>query len=161
MKTFQMRKLTLALALVAVLGMAGMANAQMGGHGIAGGAHMGMTGVGMAGLPPEQQAAVQKIYSDNYAATAQFRQQLLVKQSELNAQIYGGAADEKKIQTLTKEIGDINSKLYEAQVNLRKQLAREGVPASGMGMNCGMMGGGMGGMGGMMGGGMGHGGMGY
>ena len=154
MNTIRMRTLPLALALVAVLGFSGLANAQMTGHGMMGGQGMGMMGGNMMGLTPEKQAAAQKIYSEHYAATAQLKQQLFAKQSELNAQLYGGATDDKKVQALTKEIGDLNAKLLEAQVNLKRQLAKEGIPAMG-GMGMGM---GMGGMGcGMMNGGMGMG----
>lgn len=153
MKTFT-KTLTLSLALVAVLGLAGMANAQ--GHGMGmmsgsdhgnmvGGNGMGMMG-GMQGLTPEKQAVVQKVYAEYNAFAAPLSQQLFAKQSELNALLYGGAADSGKIPALTKEIGDLNAKLYNAQVNLRKQLVKEGVPASGMGMG-GMHMGAMGGNG--------------
>jgi len=139
--------LTLMLALVAVLGFAGFASAQ--GH--MGGQGTGMMGGNMMGLTPEKQAVAQKLQAEHYAATAQLKQQLFAKQSELNAQLYGGATDDKKVQTLTKEIGDLNAKLFEAQVTLKRQLTKEGIPAmGGMGMGmggCGMMGGGMGGMG--------------
>lgn len=139
--------LTLMLALVALLGLAGMASAQ--GHMMGG---QGMMGGNMYGLTPEKQAAAQKIYAEHNAATVQLRQQLFAKQSELNAQLYGGATDDKKVQSLTKEISDLNAKLFEAQVNLKRQLTKEGIPAMGGmgmgGMGCGMMGGmGMGGMG--------------
>ncbi len=146
MKTFT-KTLTLSLALVAVLGLAGVANAQghgmgmMGGsdHGnMVGGNGMGMMG-GMQGLTPEKQAIVQKAYAEYNAFAAPLSQQLFAKQSELNALLYGGAADSGKIAALTKEIGDLNAKLYSAQVNLRKQLVKEGVPASGMGMGMGGM----------------------
>lgn len=146
--------LTLSLALAAILGLAGMANAQnhmMGGAGMAGGHAMGA----VYNLPPEKQAAVQKLYSEHNLATEPLRQQLFAKQSELNVLYYSGSTDTAKVQTLSREIGELNGKLYSAQVNLRKQLAKEGVPASGMGhgmgMNHGMGGMGMGGMG------MGHG----
>jgi len=147
--------LTLMLALVAVLGFAGLASAQ--GHTPNAQEHgvgMGATGAHMMGLTPEKQAAAQKIYADHNAATVQLKQQLFAKQSELNAQLYGGATDDKKVQALTKEISDLNAKLFESQVNLKRQLAKEGIPAMG-GMGMGM---GMGGMGcGMMNGGMGMG----
>jgi len=140
--------LTLMLALVAVLGFAGFASAQ--GH--MGGQGMGATGGHMMGLTPEKQAVAQKLQAEHAAATAQLKQQLFAKQSELNAQLYGGATDDKKVQALTKDISDLNAKLFEAQVNLKRQLTKEGIPAMGgmgmgMGGGCGMMGGGMGGMG--------------
>jgi len=165
MKT-RMSILTLSLALVAVLGLAGMASAQsmmgqgMMGQGMGG---MGMMGQGMGmggmyGMSPEKQAVIQKLYVEYNTATAPVRQQFFAKQSELSALYYSGTTDTKKFQTLTREIGDLNAKLYEAQMNLRNQLAKEGVPASGMGHGMGM--GGMGMMGGSGMGGMGMGGMG-
>jgi len=145
--------LTLALALVAVLGCSGLANAQMmGGQGMGmmGGQGMGMMGGNMMmNLSPEKQAAAQKIYADFNAKTATMRQQLTAKQYELNAQLYSATPDDKKVQALTKEIADLNAKIFEAQVALQNQLTKEGIPAmSGMGMMggmpCPMMGGGMG-----------------
>lgn len=141
MKT-RMNILTLSLALVAVLGIAGMANAQ--------GYMMGGPGM-MNGMAPEKQAAVQKAYDDYAVATDQLNQQLFAKQAELNALYNSGSADTGRVQTLTREIGDLNGKLYAAQANLRKQLAKTGAtsPNSGYGMGYGrgMRGMHMGGMG--------------
>jgi zinc resistance-associated protein len=146
--------LPLALAVVALLGFSGLASAQMMGPGMMGGQGMGMMGGNMMmNLPPEKQAAAQKIYADFNTKTATMRQQLAAKQYELNAQLYSATPDDKKVQALTKDISDLNAKLFEAQVALQNQLTKEGIPAmSGMGMmggmNCPMMGGSMG-MGGM------------
>lgn len=147
--TLRMKTLTLSLALAAVLGLAGLASAQgpagpgmgmNGGYGMMGGHGMGM----LPNLSPEKQAVVQKLYADYHTTTAPVRQQLLAKQSELSALYYGGTADTKKFQALSREIGDLNASLYQAQANLRNQLAKEGVPAFGMhlgGGHMGMMGG--------------------
>lgn len=124
-----------------------------GGHGSMGGGMMngGMMhggGMVMANIPPEKQAVAQKLYAEFTSSTAGVRQQLYAKQSELNALYHGGAPDTKKYQALTREIGDLNAKIYEAQANLRAQLAKEGIPASAMGghhmggAGMGMMGGG-------------------
>jgi len=144
--------LTLALALVALLGFSGLANAQMMGPGMMGGQGM-MGGNMMMNLSPEKQAAAQKIYADFNTKTATMRQQLTAKQYELNAQLYNATPDDRKVQALTKDIADLNAKVFEAQVALQNQLTKEGIPAmSGMGMmggmSCPMMGGSMG-MGGM------------
>lgn len=125
--------------------------------------HMGM-GMGNAQLSVEQQAALQKIYQEQGQAISSLSQQLMDKQYELNAQIASPNTDEKRTQTLAKEITDLNGKILEARISLQKQLTKEGLPASagfvcpmtgGMPMGCPMMHGGMG----MMGGGMQHGGM--
>ena len=129
MKTFPLRKVTLMLALVAVLGLSGVASAHGGNDG-RGNGRMGGHDI-TAGLTPEKQAAVQKLQADHLAATAPLRQQLIAKKSELNAQLYSNTPDDKKIQALTKEVCDLSNKLFEAKVNLRKQLVKEGVLASG------------------------------
>lgn len=115
--------LTMMLALVALLGLSGLANAQMMGPGMMGG--------NMYGLTPEKQAAAQKIYTDFYAKTATMRQQLNAKQYELNVQVNNPGSDEKKVQALSKEVADISAKLYEAQAAFQNQLAKEGIPAMG------------------------------
>ncbi|MDR3640701.1 MAG: periplasmic heavy metal sensor [Humidesulfovibrio sp.] len=158
MKT-SLRLTCLALALASVVCVSGPANAQMGnGYGMMGG---GGWGAGGYALSPEKQAAAQKIHSQHENATAQLRQQLFVKHAELDALLYGGSADERKIQSLTKEITDLSAKLFTDHVKLRQELIKAGVPVGGMGHGMGY--GGMGYGGGMMngyGGGMGyHGGM--
>lgn len=142
MKTSRMHILTLMLALVALLGLSGLANAQIMGPGMMGGPGMGMMGGNMYGLTPEKQAAAQKLYADFYAKTATLRQQLNAKQYELNTLLYSPTQDEKKVQGLSKEIADLSAKLYEAQTAFQNQLAKEGLPVMGPGMmGPGMMGG--------------------
>ncbi len=143
MKNARKRLMPLATAMAALftlfaLSATGFAQGHMGGG------HM------YYGLSAEQQAAAQKIHAEHYAATAPLQQQLYARQAELDAQIYAQGGDDKKVQSLTREVGDIRAKLYAAQVDLRRALAKAGIPATGMGgMGCGMMGGGMtsGGMG--------------
>lgn len=96
----------LALALMAFLGLSGLANAQMMGPG------PGMMWGNMYGLTPQKQAAAQKYYTDFYAKTATLRQQLTAKQYELNVLITNPNPDDKKVQALSKEIADLNAKFY-------------------------------------------------
>ncbi|WP_027191425.1 periplasmic heavy metal sensor [Fundidesulfovibrio putealis] len=143
MKTSRMHALTLTLALVALLGLSGLANAQMMGPGMMGGPQM--MGGPMYGLTPEKQAAAQKLYADFNAKTATLGQQSNAKQYELNVLLNTPNPDDKKIKSLSKEIADLNSKFYEAQAAFQNQLAREGIPAmGGMGMMAGGMHHGMG-----------------
>jgi len=147
MKTYRNAiALTLTLAFVTIF--TGLASAQ--GHGMMGG--------GMMGMSPAQQATMQKMHANFSAATADLNKQLLAKESELNAQLYSGKTDDKKVEALTTEINALRANLYTEQVKLNKQMAKEGIMPMG---NCPMMNGGMqqGGMG-MMGGGMQQGGMG-
>lgn len=147
MKTYRNAiALTLTLAFVTIF--SGLASAQ--GHGMMGG--------GMRGMSPEQQATMQKMHANFSAATADLNKQILAKESELNAQLYSGKTDDKKVEALTTEINALRANLYAEQVKLHKQMAKDGIMPMG---SCPMMDGGMqhGGMG-MMGGGMQHGGMG-
>lgn len=147
--------LCMAFAAVLLLGLSGLASAQVMPDG------MGNSGwiTGDPGLSPEKLAAVRNIYNEYYQATAPLRQQLYARHSELSAQLYGGNTDDKRVQVLTRDISDLNAKLFENQVNLRRRLVREGVPIGTYGHG-GMMNGGYGGGGGGWGG-MGYGGMGY
>lgn len=146
MKTTRMGGITLMLALVAILGFAGFSNAQ--GHG-ANGSSIGMRSGNMVGLTLEKQAVVGKIYADFNADTAAARQQRISKLHELNAQLFSTTPDDKKVQALTKEVSELNVKLFEAEVALQSQLTKQGLPAMGGigmmgGMSCPMMGNGMG-----------------
>jgi len=143
MRRWTMFGIGLTLSALLLLGLAGTIGAQMG-PGMMG----GYGGYGFQTLTPEKQAAAQKIYAAYYAQTNTMRQQLIAKQYELNALLYGGKADDKKVQELTKEISDLRAKLYEAQVDLQKQLAKADIPFMGggmygYGMGPGMMGPGM------------------
>jgi zinc resistance-associated protein len=99
---------------------------------------------GYQSLTPEKQAKAQRVFAEFYAKTIELRQQVMAKQYELHAMIYSGKEDEKKVQQLTKEISELRSKLFENQVALQRQLAKEDIPWMG----------GMGGYGGPMGPGM-------
>ncbi|WP_051307160.1 periplasmic heavy metal sensor [Desulfomicrobium escambiense] len=132
------------LTLAFITAFAGFASAQ--GHGMMG---------GMGAMTPEHQATMQKLHADFNTATADLHKQLFAKESELNAALYADKPDEKKIDALTKEIGELNAKIYTERVKMHRAMAKEGiVPGAG---GCQMMGGKMGG--GMMGGGMMGGGM--
>lgn len=142
---------SLTVSMVVLFGLAASAGAQMMGPGMMGG--YGYGGYGYQSLPAEKQAAAQKLCASHFAKTSVLRQQLIAKQAELNALIYGGKADDPKIQSLTKEISGLRAKLYEDRVALQQELAKEGIPAMGGGMyGRGWMGPGMMGPGyGMMG----------
>jgi hypothetical protein len=113
----------MTLALAMLLGLSGMASAQVMPDG------MGNSGwiTGDPSLSPEKQTAVRNIYNEYYQSTAVLRQQYYAKHSELNAQLYGGNTDDRRVQVLIKEISDVNSRIFENQVNLRRRLIREGV----------------------------------
>lgn len=147
MHTYKMAGLVFALGALLWLGQAGTAGAQFMGPGMMGG--YGGYGYGYHSLSPEKQAKAQQLYADYYSKTITLRQQILAKQSELNALIYSGKEDEKKLQGLTKDIADLRSKIFEQQIALQRKLAKEDLPYMGnMGgygpMGPGMMGSGFG-----------------
>ena len=169
MKTSKLASTTAALALVALLGTAGIASSapaevpappvagqmgpQMGPHM---GPHMNMT--------PEQLNALQDIHKEFGPKMQPLFQQKYGKQAEINALLYQGVkADDPRIVALQKDVKDVDGKLYQLDAAMRKQMQDKGVPyMGGHGMGRGMMGGmgdcrGMGGMG-MMGPRGGHGG---
>ncbi|MEA9390113.1 periplasmic heavy metal sensor [Acerihabitans sp. TG2] len=110
--------------------------------------------MGTNAVTPEQQRA----FNEHYKAVALLQQQILAKQAEMNVLYYGNNPDQAKINTLTKELGDLNAKLYSEQGAFRAQLVKSGVPCEGGGY--GMMNRG-GGYGMMEGNGGGYGMMGY
>ena len=145
MKTY--RNIIATALTLAFITASGFAFAQ--GHGMMG---------GMGNMTPEHQATMQKLHAEFNAATADLNKQLFAKESELNAALYAAKPDEKKIETLTTEIGELNAKIYSERVKMHKSMAKEGiVPGKGHGImggkgGCQMMGGMQ--HGGMMGGGM-------
>ena len=169
MKTSKLTSTTAALALVALLGTAGIASSapaevpappvagqmgpQMGPHM---GPHMNMT--------TEQLNALQDIHKEFGPKMQPLFQQKYGKQAEINALLYQGVkADDPRIVALQKDVKDVDGKLYQLDNAMRKQMQDKGVPyMGGHGMGRGMMGGmgdcrGMGGRG-MMGPRGGHGG---
>jgi zinc resistance-associated protein len=85
----------------------------------------------------DEREAVQKLNEEFHAKTNADRRQLFSKQSELDAQIYSASPDDKKIRTLTEEIAALRAKLFEASVELRRQLVKEGAPADRQGWGYG------------------------
>jgi len=128
MNAFSFRTLSLSLALTALLGLTASA--------MAAGPH----GAGMMNLSPEKQELVKKLHEDFRNSTKATRQELISKKHELDAQLYSANPDEKKIQTLTKEISDLRAKLYAARITLKGKLIKEGITLEhgGRGMKRGM-----------------------
>ncbi|MDD4701320.1 MAG: hypothetical protein PHI96_03785 [Desulfovibrio sp.] len=162
MKNSKLASTSAALALVALLGTAGVASAQnetpMGPRGGQMGQHMGPH----MNMTTEQMNAMQDIHKEFGPKMQPLYQQKYGKQAEINALLYQGVkADDPKILALQKDVKDVDNKLYQLDSAMRKQMQDKGVPFMGAhGMGRGMMGGmdcpGMGGRG-MMGG-KGHGG---
>jgi len=117
------KKILSLTAVAAMVLTASLALAGPGGQGKGPGAGFG--GPCAAQLSPEKQAAFQKLHTDFYTKTVQMRADLQVKRAELNAVAVSPNPDQGKIDTLSKEIGDLNGKLLAERTRFRIQVAKE------------------------------------
>ncbi|MGF7167867.1 hypothetical protein FHW04_004266 [Pantoea sp. AN62] len=100
----------LTLVAVSILGIYGSANAQ------------GPIN-GYQGMTPDQQISVNKIYSEYEKTISPLQQQLIIKQAEFDSITYGGTSqDTEKAQSLIREIGELNAKIYAARSEMRSKL---------------------------------------
>lgn len=107
------------------------------------------------GLTPEQSTAAQKIFATQGRQIWVLKHTLKARHMELDAISASENPDQGRVKSLIKDITGLTERLLLAEVDMRQQLMKAGVPVWG-GQGTGMMGGGgmMGGMGGgMMGGG--------
>lgn len=121
MTPFSKKCTTLALAGILALGMAGAAQAA--------GRDYRPDAQVYPGLSAEQQAKAKKIHDETVAGTSETREKLRAKRAELDAQLASPEPDKDKIESLSREIGELRGKLMAARVDLRARLAREGIPA--------------------------------
>ena len=142
MKKFNLRFMALALMATAFIGFAGVANAGMGHNSAC---------VSNQNLTPEQQAKMEKMHTEFLAATETTRQQLIMKNAELKAQMTSSNPDTAKIESISKDLGALEGKMRAECVKFKKLLGAEGLPCAGMGAGMGK------GMGDCMGSGMGSG----
>lgn len=126
MTMFSKRITTLALAAILALGAAGAAEA-------ANGRDYRPDAYAYPGLSPEQEAAARKLHAESLAGTTDLRDALRAKRAELDAQLASPDPDKGKIESLSRDIGELRGKLMAARVDLRARLAREGIPAEAYG----------------------------
>ena len=124
MKTSKLASTTAALALVALLGTAGIASsapAEVPAPPVAGqmGPHMGPH----MNLTPEQMNALQDIHKEFGPKMQPLFQQKYGKQAEINALLYQGVKpDDPRIVALQKDVKDVDGKLYQLDGAMRKQM---------------------------------------
>lgn len=126
MTMFSKRITTLALAAILALGAAGAAEA-------ANGRDYRPDAYAYPGLSPEQEAAARKLHTESLAGTTALRDALRAKRAELDAQLASPDPDKDKIESLSRDIGELRGKLMAARVDLRARLAKEGIPAEAYG----------------------------
>ena len=121
MPLFSKKLTTLALAAILALGAAGAAQAA--------GRDYRPDAQAYPGLTTEQQAKAKKIHDETVADTNDTREKLRARRAELDAQLASPEPDKSKIESLSREIGELRGKLMAARVDMRAKLAKEGIPA--------------------------------
>lgn len=83
-----------------------------------------------ADITPEQRSAVQKILEKNWNENSSVRQALASKYEELNTILVKDNPDSSKIETLSREIGELRGKILESRVKVRSELEKLGLPTN-------------------------------
>ncbi|EAM3022339.1 hypothetical protein CHZ52_24025 [Salmonella enterica] len=79
------------------------------------------------GMTSEQQIAVDKVYIEYEKTMSSLQQQLIIKQAEFDALSYGQTSQNtEKAQSLIREIGELNAKLYATRSGMRSKLEASG-----------------------------------
>ncbi|MES9996588.1 periplasmic heavy metal sensor [Desulfovibrio aminophilus] len=142
MKTATRSAWYVGLALSMVLGLAAASYAFGGyGHGMYGGG----PGYGMMDeytqLTPEKRAAVDKLFAEHRKAVQPLRDELFVKQAELDAVERQQSPDLNAVRTLAKDITTLRGKLFDQGEAFRAKVEKEtGIemgPGRGYGMGYG------------------------
>lgn len=76
---------------------------------------------------PEQRAQAQEIFDRNYANMNNIRQELAAKRYELDAQLASPNPDSAKIESLSREIGELRGKMLANRSKVRNQLRDQGL----------------------------------
>lgn len=103
-------------------------------------------------LTEEQKDKAKALFDEHRKDTDADRQKLIIKEAELKAQIQSVSPDAAKIESISKEIGEIRGRMLAARVKLDAQLEKEGLPSKGLHDGYGRMSGEHGGGHGSMGG---------
>ena len=96
------------------------------------------------GLSQEQQSEAQKAFAEQAQKMAPLIRQLQSKRAELGVLSFSDKPDENKVQSLFREIADIQAQLYIARNGARKELESKGIPFVAVGPGFRGMGGGQG-----------------
>lgn len=150
MKASKFAARSAVLAIVALLGISGVAAAQPG-YGCGGPMYM----------TNEQAADLQQLHRSHREKMEPLMQQRFAKLAEMDHLFAAGAKpDDARVQAARKELRDIDAKLYAAEADMLRQMGGKGLPYRGRHGMRGGWGGGWGGCPGMGGHGYGHGGYG-
>ena len=78
-------------------------------------------------LSPEKQEIAKKLHGEFRQNTAKARESLAAKNRELRDLLSAPSLDEGKIQTVAKEVADLQTTIYLARISLQTKLAKEGI----------------------------------
>ena len=84
-------------------------------------------------MTQEQQDAARKIYQDFTDIANPLRRQMQSKRAELQAQLHSLTPDNKKIEDISKEMGELRGKMLVARSDMRGKMEKAGLPAFGPG----------------------------
>lgn len=79
-------------------------------------------------LTPDQMAKAQKIFNDSFADMESTREALAAKRAELDQQLASPNPDRGRIESLSREIGELRGKMLSSRVDVRNRLASQGLP---------------------------------
>lgn len=79
-------------------------------------------------LTPEQRQQMEKIFNDNFSDMDETRQMLAAKRQALDEELRSPNPNPAKIETLSREIGELRGKMLAARVAVRSQLEKAGLP---------------------------------
>lgn len=127
-----------AFALVFSACMAFSTAAEARGH-HAGGYHNGPAyapgyAPGMPPPNPEQQAELQRLYNEMHVQAAPLHAQIAAKRAELQVQRVAPNPDMKRVQSILRDIADIETKLFELRFGLQKSTTAMGIAPYAPGM---------------------------
>lgn len=124
MKKFKFK--ILGLAAVLCLALASTATAKPGGH------YGGYEGPGWGGpgvqLTDEQLAQYTQMHEKHRTTIEPILQQMITKQAEFDALMIGENPDPAKVESIAKEIGNLEAKLVAERVKLYGELGQQGLP---------------------------------
>lgn len=82
-------------------------------------------------LTEEQKNKAKTLFDEHRRAMDADRQKLTIKEAELRAQLQSVTPDAAKIESISKEIGELRGRMLAAKVKLDAQLEKEGLPSKG------------------------------
>ncbi len=79
-------------------------------------------------LTPQQMEQARQIWQQSYAEMEGTRQALANKRAELDQQLASPNPDRGRIESLSREIGELRGKILSSRADVRSQLAARGLP---------------------------------